>query len=371
MAPEARPLRSVVAEAASSDGGRGRATPAVALVRIVRRTLLPVLFVVLAVVLVMAARVPSRAQPAGAGTAPTADAAARIAGRGTASIPVNGGRDRSGPGTALVPRPAAAGERAGTEVGATDLDHGDRADEPEGRDAGGSDGEIDLDGDIGPADRAWLAELAEQHRGERAEEPWVVHWTLVEVGEPVVDSEQVAAVAARALADDRGWALDGAIRFERVATVDEADFRLVVAPAEEVPSYSEDCRSWQTGDADASCTVGNDVIINDRRWRDGALGDPIPLEQFRVHELNHEVGHWLGQGHFSCLGGAAPLNQQQFRSLQGCTANEWPLPFERAMVAARFGLWPSLGAFEVYEAWEPARETAVEEPSTAVTEQAE
>jgi hypothetical protein len=113
-----------------------------------------------------------------------------------------------------------------------------------------------------------------------------------------------------------------------------------------------------TGLPDASCTVGSAVVVNDERWRDGALGDLIDLPTFRVHELNHETGHFLGQGHFSCQGGVAAVNQQQFRSLVGCTANAWPLPWERAMVALRFGLWPAAGVYEPYDVLEPVEVTS-------------
>lgn len=215
---------------------------------------------------------------------------------------------------------------------------------------------INTEGDIGEDDRAAYTELEAAHRGERPDDPLVLHWMAETVGDPVADLEEVACVAAAAYADPRGWNLDGALRFERVESAEEADFVLVVAEADYVPDFADSCLSSLTGVPDASCTVGNYVIINDLRWRDGALGDPIPLEVFRIHEINHETGHWLGQGHFSCLGGVAAVNQQQFRSLDGCTANAWPLPFERAMVAARFGLWPTLGAYEPYDElgwWSP------------------
>ncbi len=248
---------------------------------------------------------------------------------------------------------------------------------------------INTSGDIGEDDRATYSELEAAHRGERPDEPLVLHWVAETVGNPVADLEEVACVAAAAYADPRGWNLDGALRFERVESAEEADFVLVVAEADYVPDFADSCLSSLTGIPDASCTVGNYVIINDLRWRDGALGDPIPLEVFRIHEINHETGHWLGQGHFSCLGGVAGVNQQQFRSLDGCTANAWPLPFERAMVAARFGLWPSLGAYEPYNelgwwgAWDdtsgtdevpvddPGAEMAPTEPGPTEPESAE
>lgn len=210
-------------------------------------------------------------------------------------------------------------------------------------------GEIDTTWDAGPADRARYGALAASHDKDRQTEQWVVRWAVVPAGDPVVDADEVGRVAEQAYADPRGWSLRGAIRFERTTDPDAADFLLVVAEAAVIPEYSEDCVSWQTGEPDASCTVGSAVIINDQRWRDGALGDSIALGEFRVHEINHETGHWLGQGHFSCLGGTAAVNQQQFRSLAGCVANGWPLPWEQAMVATRFGLWPGVDAYEPYD----------------------
>jgi hypothetical protein len=42
--------------------------------------------------------------------------------------------------------------------------------------------------------------------------------------------------------------------------------------------------------------------------------------------INHETGHWLGQGHRYCprRGAYAPVMQQQSISLQGCRAHIWP-----------------------------------------------
>ena len=226
-------------------------------------------------------------------------------------------------------------------------------------------GTISTEGDIGPRDRARFTALEAAHRGEHPEQAVVLRWYFTEVGSPVVDSSQVVDTAAAIFLDGRGWRLDGALRFVRVDNAEDADFVLMLAEATEIPSFSDECVSWQTGEPDASCTVGNLVIINDLRWRDGALGDPIPLADFRIHEINHEVGHWLGQGHFGCLGGLAAVNQQQFRSLAGCQPNAWPLPWEKAMVAARYGLWPSLGAFEPYDTIDAPTDDAPTEPANS------
>ncbi|MGE0732534.1 MAG: DUF3152 domain-containing protein [Acidimicrobiia bacterium] len=314
-----------------------------------RRALLPLLALCLAVVVVLGAVLPQH-NGESSGATPTAATRSAVA-AGASATPVNGGRSReitASPATTPVlgePDDRSAG---GIVPGGPGAGSGDAAGDTSGGASGDNDA-IDTSGDLDAEDRARLTGLWQRHRDEPMAGPVTVRWALVRAGEPVVDDEEVAATAERILADPRGWSLDGALRFERVEEADAADFRLVVAAAEEVPGFAEDCVSERTGVPDASCTVGDDVIINDERWRDGALGDDIPLAQFRIHELNHEIGHWLGQGHFSCLGGTAAVNQQQFRSLAGCTANEWPLPFELAMVAARFGVWPAVGTFEPYD----------------------
>lgn len=173
------------------------------------------------------------------------------------------------------------------------------------------------------------------------DQPLVVTYAVTTSGNPRVDPEDVAAVAADAYGSSRGWSLGGAIRFERVSSSDAADFTLVVAAPEVIADYSEACLNGMTGEPDASCTAGNNVLINETRWMDGALGDPFPLDAFRVQEINHETGHWLGQDHFTCggIGEPAPVNQQQFRHLSGCLPNPWPLPWERALVGLRLGIW--------------------------------
>ena len=157
-------------------------------------------------------------------------------------------------------------------------------------------------------------------------------------GEPETPVAQFRTVAASAFSDPRGWALNGLVHIEEAAADEAADFVLALSVPEEIAAISDQCTYWATGEADASCTAGNLVMINDIRWRNGAINDPFPLAEFRVHELNHEVGHWFGEDHWTCLGGPAPVNQQQFRHLYGCLPNPWPLPWEQAAVALRLGL---------------------------------
>ena len=169
--------------------------------------------------------------------------------------------------------------------------------------------------------------------------PRTITYDVTTAGDPKVPLEDLASLAARAYADDRGWSLHGALHFVRVPEGDPSDFTLVLAQADAIPSFSDECVYWATGEADASCTVGRFVIINELRWTDGAIDNPsYPLVDFRIQEINHETGHWLGEDHFHCSGGLAPINQQQFRFLEGCLPNAWPLPWEMALVAIRYGI---------------------------------
>jgi putative cell wall-binding protein len=135
--------------------------------------------------------------------------------------------------------------------------------------------------------------------------------------------------AAEALADARGWSLDGDIRFEEVDR--GGQFRLWLASPQSVANAAGVCS------ANWSCRVGNDVYINDLRWRESTTtfrGAGRSLTEYRWYVVNHEVGHWLGHGHYQCGGAGrpAPVMQQQSINLQGCTANVWPLAFERDAV---------------------------------------
>jgi hypothetical protein len=96
---------------------------------------------------------------------------------------------------------------------------------------------------------------------------------------------------------------------------------VLLAQARYLPSYSSVCS------VQYSCRVGRNVIINQDRWRYGSRYFPGPLEQYRQMVVNHETGHWLGNGHAYCggKGQLAPVMQQQSKGMQGCKPNAWPL----------------------------------------------
>ena len=79
-----------------------------------------------------------------------------------------------------------------------------------------------------------------------------------------------------------------------------------------------------------SCQLGQRVVLNHRRWMNGAPSYRGDLSGYRRMLVNHEVGHRLGLGHRSCPGRGrlAPVMMQQTKGLGACRRNTWPLGSE-------------------------------------------
>lgn len=136
-----------------------------------------------------------------------------------------------------------------------------------------------------------------------------------------------AAIARTNLTGGRGWTLEGGISYWQVSS--GADLRIVLATPAAVDAAAPGCSAtW-------SCRVGNQVLINEERWNTGTASWTGSLHSYRHYVINHEVGHWLGLGHWGCpgWGAVAPVMQQQSISMDGCRANTWPLRSEKQAVA--------------------------------------
>lgn len=152
-------------------------------------------------------------------------------------------------------------------------------------------------------------------------------YTIETRGDVESNVDHFREVARATLSDIRGWTLNHNVGYTRVRS--DQDFRLILASPEEVDRASPICSPrW-------SCRVGDQVLINDRRWQNATPTWPLSLSEYRHYVINHEVGHWLGLGHTDCPGEDrdAPVMMQQSKGLQGCRARVWPKHWERERVA--------------------------------------
>lgn len=144
------------------------------------------------------------------------------------------------------------------------------------------------------------------------------------IGIPAGD---VAAEVERILADERGWTADGIVGFRRVSG-GASDFRVRLATAGTVDTI---CGRYglDTG-GEVNCNVGQDVMVNLKRWLLATQYYADDVTSYRALIINHEVGHFLGHGHEGCPGAGrpAPVMMQQIKGLHGCRTNVWPYDSE-------------------------------------------
>lgn len=148
-----------------------------------------------------------------------------------------------------------------------------------------------------------------------------VNYTVATRGNITANVGEFTAQVNETLNSPNGWSRLGVV-FQRVES--GGRFTVWLSEASQVPSFSPSgC------DAIVSCTVGNNVIINETRWLNGADAWNAAggsLRDYRHMVVNHETGHWLGHGHRYCSGAGqpAPVMQQQTIDMQGCSPNPWP-----------------------------------------------
>lgn len=177
---------------------------------------------------------------------------------------------------------------------------------------------------------AWLSAQGGQSQSSTARE---VTYVIATKGTVSASVDEFASQVSQTLNGPQGWSRLG-IRFVRVES--GGQFTAWLSEASQVPSFSPSgC------DAIVSCTVGNNVIINETRWLNGADAWNAAggsLRDYRHMVVNHETGHWLGHGHEYCSGAGQPASvmQQQTIDMQGCAPNPWPLQHE--LYAPKLGI---------------------------------
>jgi len=160
-----------------------------------------------------------------------------------------------------------------------------------------------------------------------------VNYMIATRGTVTADVNEFSAQVNETLNSPNGWSRLGVV-FQRVES--GGRFTVWLSEASQVPSFSPSgC------DAIVSCTVGNNVIINETRWLNGSdawNGAGGSLRDYRHMVVNHETGHWLGHGHRYCSGAGQPASvmQQQTIDMQGCAPNPWPLSPE--MYSPKLGI---------------------------------
>ncbi len=165
-----------------------------------------------------------------------------------------------------------------------------------------------------------------QQQSRRAATGSTVTYEVSTRGTIAADLSEFKSLVSQTLNDSRGWNRLG-VSFQEVAS--GGSFTLVLSEAIQVPYFSSVCSSYW------SCSVGNNVVINQDRWlyaSDAWNGGGGSLRDYRNMVVNHETGHWLGHRddnyHCGGAGQPAPLMQQQSINLLGCSFNPWPLDSE-------------------------------------------
>lgn len=136
-----------------------------------------------------------------------------------------------------------------------------------------------------------------------------------------LDADAVARQVQATFDDERGWAGYGRRTFKLVTDADAAKLTIYVVSPDTTDQL---CKPLDT-EGLWNCRVGEKVVLNSDRWK---YMTPTydDLDTYRSYLVNHEVGHFLGQGHVGCpkKGGPAPVMMQQSIELGGCLPNAWP-----------------------------------------------
>ena len=136
-----------------------------------------------------------------------------------------------------------------------------------------------------------------------------------------LDSNCIKNLLFLILNDEKGWINVTEKSFNQTS-VEESDFVYIFATPEKT---DELCYPLETNGI-FSCRNEQEIVINNFRWKNGAIDFLKDIEMYRLYLINHETGHILGWAHSDCPkeGAIAPIMMQQSKGTNGCIPYGWP-----------------------------------------------
>ncbi|MET9552882.1 DUF3152 domain-containing protein [Streptomyces sp. NPDC006645] len=148
-----------------------------------------------------------------------------------------------------------------------------------------------------------------------------------------LDRKLFADAVQKTLNDDRSWAHNGAMTFERISGGSPRFVITLASPGTTAEWCAKSGLDTTIDNVSCDSAATDRVMINAFRWAQGAKTyGPKSMLTYRQMLINHEVGHRLGYDHVSCKtpGSLAPVMQQQTKTLNldgvKCRPNPWAYP---------------------------------------------
>ncbi|MFB8440856.1 DUF3152 domain-containing protein [Streptomyces niveus] len=148
-----------------------------------------------------------------------------------------------------------------------------------------------------------------------------------------LDRKLFADAVQKTLNDDRSWAHNGAMTFERISGGSPRFVITLASPGTTAEWCAKSGLDTTIDNVSCDSAATDRVMINAYRWAQGAKTyGPKAMFTYRQMLINHEIGHRLGYDHVSCKtpGSLAPVMQQQTKTLDldgvKCKPNPWAYP---------------------------------------------
>lgn len=170
-----------------------------------------------------------------------------------------------------------------------------------------------------------------------------VRWVRVEYEDGLqMSGRELSQFVLNVLNDPRGWGARG--RYEFVPTAGAPDIRVVVASPTTAAATCEDPHAASSIGAlqdaastptpepspseDVTCADRGLVMLSQYDWAAGLASYGEERTDSRAYQVNHGVGHLLGDEDVECTSGRALVMTDQRELAEDCEPNPWPSPDE-------------------------------------------